>query len=310
MLVQNRSLQELQLDRNHIGDTGAGWLARSLEQNQTLRDLWLIDNRLSKEGVMCFATALTRNNALQRLGITTLDGSSDPQLQEALVSMRRSQHVRQAMQQIEEGTQALNLEGHRLGDEGVHRLARAIEASKTLKELHLDSCEISDDGASALADLLEREDSSISIVSLEGNSISEDGRRRLGQALEKSTTLEDLRLDAERQEPPPHETRGSQLAKIDEDAGEEVQVWTDLPRDRSLQHLQRLGDPEEDNHIETWSERPPQALTDRCEDVSIAAAAASAMAISRMSNDTAQSGSAFEIPDDNISEASISNARV
>ncbi|XP_054432803.1 ribonuclease inhibitor isoform X2 [Pteronotus mesoamericanus] len=71
MLAQNRSLQELQLSNNQLGDAGVGELCRGLGQpGTTLRVLWLGDCEVTDEGCSSLASLLLASRSLQELDLS------------------------------------------------------------------------------------------------------------------------------------------------------------------------------------------------------------------------------------------------
>ncbi|CAK0901901.1 unnamed protein product [Prorocentrum cordatum] len=97
MLVANRTLRELQLDNNEIGDPGAIAIAESLEPNQVLQQLWLPENPITEAAIMKFAEYLEVNTGIQNLGLS-FNGGPDSACVEALRRAKRKRLERQRVQ--------------------------------------------------------------------------------------------------------------------------------------------------------------------------------------------------------------------
>lgn len=89
----------------------------------------------------------------------------------------------------------LYLDGNKLGDEGVMRLAEAIKINKEskIKVLHLAKNKIGDGGAKSLAKMIEK-NTTLKEISLNNNRISDRGLKCLFEALQKNTSIEKVDL--------------------------------------------------------------------------------------------------------------------
>ena len=90
--------------------------------------------------------------------------------------------------------QILNLDFNSIGDEGAKALATVLEKNRSLEELKLYKNNIGDEGAKALASALEK-NRSLKRLELDSNNIDNEGTKALATALEKNTTLETLSLE-------------------------------------------------------------------------------------------------------------------
>lgn len=71
MLAQNRSLQELQMSSNNLGDVGVEELCQGLRQpGTTLRALWLGDCEVTDQGCHSLAALLLANHSLRELDLS------------------------------------------------------------------------------------------------------------------------------------------------------------------------------------------------------------------------------------------------
>lgn len=221
-LTQNRSVQGLWLKRNPVGPTGAQALAKMLRHNRTLRTLDLVNTYPGKEGLAALLEALCRENrTVQRLylGGNTIDADDAYLLADLL---RANPMIR-----------ALMLSVNALGDAGARILAEALHTNRTLVELsvasngitargasalfaaaeshptltHLDfSCSpstrvlgaspnrLGDAGAEAAANFI-AVNCTLLQIDLRHNGITPEGKALLVFAMERNTTLRELRLD-------------------------------------------------------------------------------------------------------------------
>ncbi|KAJ9443613.1 FERM domain-containing protein C [Diplonema papillatum] len=110
-LATNQNVVDVDLSGNNITDVGAEHLASMLRRNRVLKYLNLSRNALADDGVRWIAQALRWNKSLSVLSL-----SSNP-----------------------------------FGDRGVADLAKALTANETIQELVLLDCNMTCDGAVALA---------------------------------------------------------------------------------------------------------------------------------------------------------------
>ncbi|KAI9023411.1 kinase-like domain-containing protein [Hyaloraphidium curvatum] len=110
MLAVNRTLLDLTMTGNFIGDSGTETLSKALTSNSTLLFLNLDGNRIGNAG----ATALAR------------------------------------LLQVDTALQMLILRGNHIGDEGAASLAEAVRTNRTLSQLKLAVNEFGDEGLRAL----------------------------------------------------------------------------------------------------------------------------------------------------------------
>ena len=87
----------------------------------------------------------------------------------------------------------INLESNDIGDAGASALADALKVNTTLTEINLGSNEIGDDGASALADAL-KVNTTLTKIVLCCNPIGDAGASALADALKVNTTLTEIYL--------------------------------------------------------------------------------------------------------------------
>lgn len=81
-----------------------------------------------------------------------------------------------------------------LGDEGVINLCRGLRTNSTLKQLHLQFCNITSKSGPALADFLANSKSDIEVFNMGGNRLGGDGLKKLCAGLFYNTKCETLGL--------------------------------------------------------------------------------------------------------------------
>ena len=154
-LPLSRSLTELRLDKNGLGDAGAAGLARGLFRNTSLTYLSVADNGIRGAGTAAIAEALRYST---RTGVVTL-----------------------------------RLDGNIVGTAGSEALNALISAGSKLKRLELSLCGLTNAQLPGLLDALVAA-KSLSALDLSANLLSEPSGVMLGEALPKVTTLTELDL--------------------------------------------------------------------------------------------------------------------
>ena len=89
--------------------------------------------------------------------------------------------------------QRLDLSNNQISDEGATALAQAMKGNTTLQRLYLDNNQISDEGATALAQAI-KGNTTLHRLDLDNNQISDEGATALAQAMKGNTTLPRLSL--------------------------------------------------------------------------------------------------------------------
>jgi pimeloyl-ACP methyl ester carboxylesterase len=94
---------------------------------------------------------------------------------------------------LREGGERLDLKGRSLGAAGAAVVAEELPLS-AVRNLHLDSNGIGDQGAASIAELLGAGASSVEVIYLQLNDIGRDGIEALATALKRNSTLRGLHL--------------------------------------------------------------------------------------------------------------------
>jgi Ran GTPase-activating protein (RanGAP) involved in mRNA processing and transport len=163
----------LSLAHNDITPEGASFLADALYNNTTLYELWLYANHVSDVGVRYLAQALAVNKTLKKLGLAANDitDAGVPHLVE-MVKKNRTLSM-------------LGLAMNKIGDQGVQMLAHALAQQNTsLEILALDRNELVDDSSVDSFIHMIKRNRSIKELWLNGCSLSEKSQKRLQQAAE------------------------------------------------------------------------------------------------------------------------------
>jgi Ran GTPase-activating protein (RanGAP) involved in mRNA processing and transport len=110
-----RTVTELDLSRNFIGDTGAEMFLRHLKDDSCLREVNLENCGITSAGCSILSDVILTNKSLRNLDLSV----------------------------------------NFIGDQGILKLSNALDRNKHIKTLGLNMCGISNDGFSKLLDILE-----------------------------------------------------------------------------------------------------------------------------------------------------------
>lgn len=69
-LENSESVDELWIERNHVGDESMSALASLIESNYAISSLWLGGNNITDEGIEIIAPSIIGNTTLQSLGLS------------------------------------------------------------------------------------------------------------------------------------------------------------------------------------------------------------------------------------------------
>ena len=158
ILATNKSLKEVYISGNEIGEIGAVHLAGALESNDTLPSIVLSYNAIGTTGGASFGRMLERNKSLRVLDLTKnlIGPGAGAALAEGLAGNT--------------GLERLVLTGNRVGDEGGEMIVEALFKNETLRELSLGDNGTADKTALRLAQAISREGSELRKLHLEGAS--------------------------------------------------------------------------------------------------------------------------------------------
>jgi len=174
-------LHSLGLARNAIGDAGAAALGGLLRSSDALTSLRLEGNELGATGAASLAEGLRFNTGLSHLGIelNPIGPQGGQRLSTALLTNR---HLAD-----------LAISDADLGDEGTTALAAALRANSALRALRLERNGITDAGAAELAEML-RVNSGLQLLDLRQNRMGAAAARAFATALLDNTVVLEIRL--------------------------------------------------------------------------------------------------------------------
>lgn len=173
-------LKKLSLRQNGMGNRGAISLEFLLRQSTTLEELDLSENSISSRGATAILTSLNQNS---NIPLHTLNLS-----QNEIWDMDDG-----AFLKTNTTLKVFNLDGNFMHDEGAEQIAGAIAQNKAtaIEKLYLGWNGISDDGATALAKMMES-NSSLQVLGLAENDISNTGARAILSALAVNTSVREI----------------------------------------------------------------------------------------------------------------------
>ena len=183
LLMDNTSVDELLLQVQCFGDTGAKCLARVLEHNRTIRLVIMERNDIGSEGAKALAAAITHNTSLVWFyfgNYAGIDGAA------AFATMLRfNTCLRQ-----------LRLEGSGIKAEGVAMLCDALIANKAsaLTTLMIGDNPMEQRGAEAIARLLRARKPKLVYLDVEDSRLGEEGTRIIAEALATNPPLRFLMM--------------------------------------------------------------------------------------------------------------------
>jgi hypothetical protein len=142
-LSVNRSLKELYLNDNEIGDDGVEALAASVKNHESLSVIDLSGNKMSDKGAAALASAIPNSHELDSLMLSR--NSINDEGAAALASLLEHNPTICRVQ----------LQGNNISDKGVAALAQALKANKSVTELDLSSNNVGNAGALEIRKLLD-----------------------------------------------------------------------------------------------------------------------------------------------------------
>jgi len=173
-------LKKISLRQNSMGNRGAQSLNFLFQASPTLEEVDLSENSISSRGASSIFSALHANKStvihslnLSQNEIWNLDDGS---------FLRHNKTLK-----------VLNLDGNFMHDEGVEQIAKAIAMNKksAMKKLYLGWNGISDDGATALAKMMEV-NVTLQVLGLAENDISNAGARAILSSLAVNTSVREI----------------------------------------------------------------------------------------------------------------------
>ncbi|XP_054276197.1 ran GTPase-activating protein 1 [Macrosteles quadrilineatus] len=187
------SLQELRLNNNGLGITGAKLLSKALmdcyESSKAegkplpLRVFIAGRNRLENEGVTALAKVFKVIGTLEEIQIPQ-NGIYHVGIRELSEALKSNP-----------GLQVLNLNDNTLGPKGATALASALSSLQLLRDINLGDCLLKTAGALSIADGLREKHANLVELKLDHNEIKKDGGLAIAKAMENKTKLKVLNLN-------------------------------------------------------------------------------------------------------------------
>ena len=156
-----------------------------------LTDLYIWSNSIKDEGITAICNAVQGNKESKLAKLNVGDNNISPIGATAVA----------AMVAVTSGLMALNLSSNSLKDEGVNAVCEAIQSNKETKltSLHFSYNGIGPVGANAVAAMVAMVavTGGLTITSLAGNELGEEGTKALCEALEQNKTLKELDISGD-----------------------------------------------------------------------------------------------------------------
>ena len=212
LVVDTMSFRDCKLEVNY--------LAKMLSENSTVRELTLVHSGITNEGLDTLAKHLCKNSTLKTLNLGVNDVGFKSESPSNFTGMAEMLAINDKLEELDlscnplgsagvtwiakalesnKGVKHLELKDTDCGDEGVAALAKMLGVNKTLESLYLCSRyfdgssmqnNIGDEGATALADVLKKHNSSLKVLRLKQNmKITHKGLRKLAEAVLKNKAL-------------------------------------------------------------------------------------------------------------------------
>ena len=146
LVAANKSLQELNIGFNEIGNNGIAHIATALKTNTTMRTLDISSCSISDEGAESLARALAVNRSLQELNISSDD--DEFMSYHECIGSQFSEYAKSSAKR------SVKRQDSRIGENGIAHIATALQTNATMRTLDIGGCELSDEGAESLAAVL------------------------------------------------------------------------------------------------------------------------------------------------------------
>ena len=172
-------LKTLNLDSTDVGEEDCIIISELIAHNE-LETLWIGCNDLTSNSVASIMQGLLQNNTIQNLDISSSKFSEENSVSLASV-----------LQQSDCQLKELNIQSCVITDEGATQLATALTHNHSLTELDMEDNFIADSGAAALGHML-MHNAVLSELKLVGCDITSEGAVQLATALSGNTTLQTL----------------------------------------------------------------------------------------------------------------------
>ena len=146
LVAANKSLQELNIGFNEIGNNGIAHIATALKTNTTMRTLDISSCSISDEGAESLARALAVNRSLQELNISSDD--DEFMSYHECIGSQFSEYAKSSAKR------SVKRQDSRIGENGIAHIATALQTNATMRTLDIGGCDLSEKGVESLAAVL------------------------------------------------------------------------------------------------------------------------------------------------------------
>ncbi|EEY61552.1 uncharacterized protein PITG_01870 [Phytophthora infestans T30-4] len=184
---EDGDLVNLILEGENVGTLGPGGVRFSSGPYTQLRYIRIWKQEIGNEGAAAIASLLQATSSVNVAYLELLDCGIGADGCKALADVLSLQKV--------PGLLTLNLDYNlEIGDAGVNVLIDGLFSNTTLKQLHLDYCNVGPNGCIKLAQLISLPACAIEVLSLNGNNVGGEGLHHLSLGLARSQRLVTLNL--------------------------------------------------------------------------------------------------------------------
>ena len=174
-------LSTLQLDGNPLGDNGLQIIFDALKQNTTVSSLSIYGCGMTDIGMASLADVVHTNNALEKLDISSNE-----------IDEEGASHIAEVLN----STSILYLWLHEnpIGNNGLQTIFNALKRNKTLRNINIACCGLTDAGVASLADALYINNTLQELYIYGHQALTENGLTCLVEAVSRHSGLERLGL--------------------------------------------------------------------------------------------------------------------
>ena len=174
-------LNTLQLDGNPLGDNGLQIIFDALKQNTTVSSLSIYGCGMTDVGMASLADVVRTNNALEKLNISSNE-----------IDEEGASHIAEVLNST--SIVYLWLHENPIGNNGLQTIFNALKQNKTLRNINIACCGLTDAGVASLADALYINNTLQELYIYGHQALTENGLTCLVEAVSRHSGLERLGL--------------------------------------------------------------------------------------------------------------------